>query len=232
MDKKHRNYLIIAVLFVVLFLTLRLKTVYEASVLAAYEVIPSTTNEGFSLKTIQKRADLGEDEKSAKIELALKPGDTHRGTMLIKNYEHRDHEFMFKLFDDIKPFSEDSDADVQVEILSEDPFVLKGKEWRVIPYIIHVSPDAESKIYKGLFGVGKTKLAKQDGTNVALLVGVEAEVEVSPELEGYEYVDLMEEIKPSEVVWQYMWIEIQRILAGIFAVLSIYFMYKAFSKRS
>jgi len=234
MNKKHLGYLIIAALFIILFINLRLRFVYEQANTEVFEVIPTSSDKGFTLKSLQRNT-AAEKGKEAKIIISLKPGDTYEGTLLVKNYNESEDEFQFKYFGELSKYdttNENLEKEVSINVMTPDLFYLDAREWRVIPYTIYAGKELEkNRAYSGIVGVGTTALIQNDNTNIALLVGVETDVEVTDTPKAYEYNVLMENVTPDELIAKYILREGERILAGIFAVIAIYFMYMAFKKK-
>lgn len=223
-------YGILILFFASLLIFIRLQRVYDDTFLKVYEVIPTSKNGGFSMMSVEKNVSLGED--TAAIVVNLKPGQKYSGSLLIKNHKNEASDFAFTVSDSIQKYpladGEEAKDDVVALELEPDKFYLQAHEWRFVKYTLNVPNDLALGQYDGMLSLRDGSIYNtNDGMSVAFAVGVEFKVEVSNELQEYEYTRLIEDVDINEIAFDATLLELTKIFGLFFVFLTIFFLYKA-----
>jgi len=231
---KNVFYLILMVVFLVLLISVRLKGLYdEVLVTQVYNsVMPSdsSSTDGFSMKTAEKNISLGKD--TAAVVLSLRPGDTYKGSMVVKSHSNEKKNFFMTATQDLKVGNADPKV-LGIEF-SPEKFELNGKEWKLVDYVLTVPKDIEKKDYVGLVSLRDDKSYRTaENMNIVYAVGVEFRVNVTDVPLVYEYTRGIGFDQPSEIAVKFVLKDIQKILAVVFLLLCVLFLVLAvkYSKK-
>ncbi len=234
MVKKRNNkilYFVLVLMFVLFGLFFREQVVYENSLVEdVYEIIPSSVDKGFTMQTAERNLEFM--DTAAKV-VSLKPGDTYEGHMIVKNYGHADEsKFLFKQFDGF--VDPELSKKISLEFESED-FILKSREWRLLPYVLTVSEDLEEGDYTGVVTVREDVLYNGADPNmhIAVAVGVEFQINVSNEPKNYVYEDKIDKsVELHDIAMRYVIKDIKLILGFVSIVLCFVFLYLGLASGS
>jgi hypothetical protein len=223
-------YGILIVFFASLLIFIRLQRVYDDTILKVYEMVPTSENGGFTMVSVEKNVSLGKD--TAAVVVNLKPGQQYSGSLLVKNHKDEASLFSFTTVEGIQQYPladgvEPRDASVFLT-LEADSFNLEPHEWRFVNYTLMVPEDFALGEYDGMLSLRDGSLyTTNEGMSIAFAVGVEFKVDVTDEVQNYEYTRLIEDLNINEIAFDATLLELTKIFGLFFVFLTIFFLYKA-----
>ncbi len=255
MKGKSKKIIIVIILLLVTaaLIWLRLDRVYEKS-LKEYNLALYPTDERMNqtITNINKNITLGDEVHQHEV-VSLKPGETHRGFVAVKNHQNNERLFVMnhkmelvdenesetieesaiEMADDASVEKTSSDEDQikpYLDSYPKDPFSLGPEEFQIIDYEIVVPEDTPYGNYEGLLRFyDYDQELNENQVNIITAVGIKIRLEVTDSPKYYEYKMIIQ--NPEDLAKTAVIKNLLFILSVIFSLLCIVFLYIAIKSK-
>lgn len=219
------------ILFAGIISSIYLTNFYKNNVAELNSKIFPTSDKGvFSVFSMQQPVENG----GIGVATALKPGQSYKGTIGIKNYE-KEKRRTFRIGLTQTEHKAEGYEDIVPSFVKFDmqDIVTEPEQVAIVPFTIDIPKDAKPGKYQGVIAAknvdSDAKKSEQNGLILEVAQGVNVKVEVSENAQAYTYNDRSQQARDLAMK---LTIERVRLIAGgVLVLLSLYFMFLHFSSK-